>query len=118
MVGYSGSTKDRLHQYWDRRVECAPLTIWEDHVQLENTAIPQGILLSGHGTLPALQVQSALRSLLGLCDKAEGVITAPLLAVRSTVVSAFLAKASLLSVYHLRVSLTAPLGGDSGTATS
>lgn len=83
-------------------MECAaPLTIGEDHVQLEDTSIPQGILLSGHSALPALQVQSALRSLLGLCDKAEGVVTSPLLAVRSTVVSAFLMKDSLLSCMAL-----------------
>lgn len=94
-------------------MECVViLTIWEDKFHLEDSSLPQSIFLSGNGTLPALEVQSALRSLLGLCDKAEGVVATPLLTVRSKVVSTFLMRDSPLDSIALEVSHTAPLGGD------
>lgn len=62
------------------REECATLlTIREDQLQLQHTTLPQRILLSRYGALPALEVQSSLRSAQGLCDEAEGMVTAPLL---------------------------------------
>lgn len=62
------------------REECAKLlTIGEDKLQLQHTALPESVLLARDGALPALQVQCRLRGALGLCDEAEGVVTAPLL---------------------------------------
>lgn len=76
--------------------ECATLlTIREDQLQLQHTTLPKSILLSRDSALPALQVQSSLRSALGLCDEAEGMVTAPLLPRQSIRISACLEKAGL-----------------------
>ena len=58
------------------------LTIREDNAQLEQTTLPQGLLLAWYATLPDLQIKHAcLRIPLGLCVETERVITSPLLSL-------------------------------------
>lgn len=94
-------------------MECAKSpTIWKKQIQLEDTSVPQSVLLPGDSALPALQVEGTLQGSLGLCDKPERVVAAPLfpgndqVSIRSRACTA-----------KIVVSLTAPLGGDSGTET-
>lgn len=80
LVGYSGSTNARISTGIVNRMECAtPLTIWEKHIQLEHTSLPQSALLAWNSALPALQVKGTLLGSLRLCDEAERVVTTPLL---------------------------------------
>lgn len=56
------------------------LTIGEDNTQLEQSTLPQGLLLSWYATLPDLQIKDAsLGIALGLCVETERMITSPLL---------------------------------------
>jgi hypothetical protein len=56
------------------------LTIREDNTQLEQSTLPQSLLLAWYATLPDLQIKdTCLRVSLGFCVEAEGVITSPLL---------------------------------------
>jgi hypothetical protein len=64
-------------------LECASLTIGEHQGQFEETALPECLHLARNSTFPGLQVQATLGSSRGLCDKAEGVVTSPLLPVES-----------------------------------
>lgn len=94
-------------------MECAkPPTIWEKQIELKGTSLPQSVLLPGDGALPALQVKSTLRGSLGLCDKPERVVAAPLLTGNDQV-----SIRSRACTAQIVVSLTAPLEGDSGTET-
>lgn len=55
-------------------------TIGEDNTQLEQSSLPQGLLLAWYATLPYLQIKhTSLRITLGLCVETEGMITSPLL---------------------------------------
>ena len=55
-------------------------TIGEDNTQLEQSSLPQGLLLAWYATFPYLQIKhTSLRITLGLCVETEGMITSPLL---------------------------------------
>ena len=62
-------------------LECAALTIGEHQGQLEETSLPKSFRLAGNSTFPGLEVQAALGSSRGLCDKAERAVTTPLFPV-------------------------------------
>jgi hypothetical protein len=58
------------------------LTIRENNAQLEQSTLPQGLLLAGYATLPDLQIKDASLGVpLGLCVETERVITSPLLSL-------------------------------------
>jgi len=52
-------------------------TVRKLHLQLEQAAFPDGFFAARDSAVPALQVESALRSLHGSCDETEWVILAP-----------------------------------------
>ena len=54
-------------------------TIRKCHHQLEQAALPDGLLLAGDATLPRLEIQHALRVLLWPGVEAERVVLPPLL---------------------------------------
>lgn len=63
----------------------------EDQQELEETALPQGLLLPGNATLPLLQVEYARAQSLGPSEEAKGVIFAPELSVQLLVYETLLA---------------------------
>lgn len=69
--------------------ECAKLTFREYHIQLERSALPKGVLLSGNGAFPVLQIKGSLAGAMGLCDEPERVIASPLLSIQGQSLSAF-----------------------------
>jgi len=68
-----------------RRVEFAfgrlgGIFLRENHVQLEEAALPDGFLLSRDSAVPVHEVQTSLRRLSRLREKTKGVVLSPLLA--------------------------------------
>jgi hypothetical protein len=59
-------------------VEVAP-TVGKGNRQLEEAALPDGLLLAGNSALPNLQVEDTEGILLGTRVEAEGVVFTPLL---------------------------------------
>lgn len=59
-------------------------TVGELHLQLEQPAFPDRLVLARDGAVPAFEVERALRRLHGPGDEAEGVVFAPVLAARRT----------------------------------
>ena len=59
-----------------------PLTIRERDCHLEHATLPDRLLLARYATLPLLQVEDALSVARRLCEEAERVVLAPLLAAK------------------------------------
>lgn len=56
-----------------------PRTIGKGHHQLEQAALPDGLLLSRNAAFPNLEVKHTLGVLLGPSIEAKGMVLAPLL---------------------------------------
>lgn len=56
------------------------LTIWKDHAQLEEPALPKSLLFPRYATLPHFEIENTLRITLRFCVETERVIASPLLA--------------------------------------
>lgn len=67
-------------QVWQKTLH----TIGKGNFESEQTALPERLVFAGDRTLPFLEVKSSLRSLCRFCDKAKGMILAPLLPVHYT----------------------------------
>lgn len=57
------------------------LTIREDHTQLEEPALPEGLFLARDSALPGLEIQQTLCISLRLRIETKGVVSSPLLAL-------------------------------------
>ena len=53
------------------------LTIREDNAQLEQTTLPQGLLLPWDTTLPGLQIENALRIAHRFCVETKWMVSSP-----------------------------------------
>lgn len=58
-------------------------TIREKDLELEETALPQSLVLAWYAAFPLLQIECALGCLCGLCDKPKRMVLPPLLSERS-----------------------------------
>jgi hypothetical protein len=66
-----------------QRSDCEVLlTVGKSNVELEDPALPDGLVLAGNAALPVLQVQDALLCARGLGEEAEWVVAPPLLPVQ------------------------------------
>ena len=77
-VGYS--VKQGLVSSVEERVELGSgHTIREDHIKLEQTALPVRLFLAWNATLPSLEVESAVGTLARAREKPKRVVFSPLL---------------------------------------
>lgn len=84
-------------------------TIWEDDAELEETPLPEGLVLAWDSALPDLEVEDALGVALWLGVESKWVVTAPLLS--EVIVSLGSCQVVTKTVYRR---LTSPPGGGSG----
>lgn len=57
------------------------LTFGENNAQLEESSLPQGLLLTRDTTLPGLEIENALTISLWLCVESEWMVSTPLLSL-------------------------------------
>ena len=82
-MGYSRWIYDQPIVWWDdSRSRWVQHTVRKEDFKFKETTLPQSLILARYGALPALEIESALRSLCGFGDETKGMILPPLLSVR------------------------------------